>query len=392
MANSFALNLIQLGSLSTCENPQTHPSLDIHSYSTPRHILHPPAMSDTLAQVEALVSRIADLTKRLPSSIPEVTRDDCIYTIMTTVNGDSMWETFNRWFDILFDENVRDENGPTASYSAREAGDEKNKCIPHDNPRRKPAGRFSCPHDSQARVDKPGVRDIMVRFSKFNIQDSQLTFSCSGTIGDSRNTGVEDAVVREANAPAALRLGDELGPDNRCDIARAINDVTGSSDLMRTAQTTSVGQPPILLGRGHLHTYLHGQIGEPVFPILLAPVTSPTPSLAAILPGDERTDKTYRPPAQPQQVSVSIINSFQLDQDGLEILLDGERVELKKVSIPVVWTRETADLPYKRQRKSQGAADIFLVTDMDAGDSADGLLRGQGKRKRGRVLGKKTKK
>ena len=73
MANSFALNFIQPGSLSIYKNPQTCPSLDIHLYSTPRHILHPPAILDTLAQVEALVLRIADLTKRLPSLIPEAT-------------------------------------------------------------------------------------------------------------------------------------------------------------------------------------------------------------------------------------------------------------------------------------------------------------------------------
>ena len=71
----------------------------------------------------------------------------------------------------------------------------------------------------------------MVRFLKFNIQDSQLTFLCSGIVGDSRDAGVEDTVVREANALAALRSGDEPGPDNRCDIAGGVDDVTGSSDL-----------------------------------------------------------------------------------------------------------------------------------------------------------------
>ena len=149
----------------------------------------------------------------------------------------------------------------------------------------------------------------------------------------------------------------------------------------------SVGWPPTLLGRGHLHTYLHGQPGEPVFPILPAPVTSPTPSFSSYT--SWRWEDWQGLPA-PGSTTTDVRLDCQFLPAWSRWL--GERVESKKVSILVVWTHETVSLPYKRQCKLQGTAGSFLVTNTDTGDSEDGLSRGQRKQKRGCVLGKKTKK
>ena len=68
-------------------------------------------MADSLISLELLVDKIIALTKILPKSVPEATRKDHIYEVMTTVTGDSLWETFNRRFDILFGEDCRDQEG-----------------------------------------------------------------------------------------------------------------------------------------------------------------------------------------------------------------------------------------------------------------------------------------
>ena len=68
-------------------------------------------MADSLISLELLVDKIIALTKILPKSVPEATCKDHIYEVMTTVTGDSLWETFNRRFDILFGEDCRDQEG-----------------------------------------------------------------------------------------------------------------------------------------------------------------------------------------------------------------------------------------------------------------------------------------
>ncbi|KZT64308.1 hypothetical protein DAEQUDRAFT_741379 [Daedalea quercina L-15889] len=61
--------------------------------------------------LEQLVQDITELSKKLPGSVPEATKDDKIYTVMTSVTGNSHWGTFNRRFDILFGEDCRNEEG-----------------------------------------------------------------------------------------------------------------------------------------------------------------------------------------------------------------------------------------------------------------------------------------
>ena len=54
-----------------------------------------------------LLSNIISLAKTLPLSLPLATVDDRIYTVMTSVEGESLWATFNKWFDALFGEDCR---------------------------------------------------------------------------------------------------------------------------------------------------------------------------------------------------------------------------------------------------------------------------------------------
>ncbi|TFY51404.1 hypothetical protein EVJ58_g10588 [Rhodofomes roseus] len=60
-----------------------------------------------------LVNTISTLIKRLPPTIPEGTREDRIFKVMTgpIPKGEPHHETFNRRFDALFGEDCRDHNG-----------------------------------------------------------------------------------------------------------------------------------------------------------------------------------------------------------------------------------------------------------------------------------------
>lgn len=73
--------------------------------------LHIMAGSQEHDSLEELVQDIVNLSKKLPQSVPEATKDDKIYEVMTNVDGESAWATFNRRFDILFGEDCRDKNG-----------------------------------------------------------------------------------------------------------------------------------------------------------------------------------------------------------------------------------------------------------------------------------------
>ncbi|KAH9912013.1 uncharacterized protein B0H18DRAFT_1127717 [Fomitopsis serialis] len=61
--------------------------------------------------LERIVQEIVELSKKIPNSVAEATKDDRIYDVMTNIDGESAWATFNRRFDILFGEDCRDENG-----------------------------------------------------------------------------------------------------------------------------------------------------------------------------------------------------------------------------------------------------------------------------------------
>ncbi|TFY51128.1 hypothetical protein EVJ58_g10725 [Rhodofomes roseus] len=69
------------------------------------------AASQDHDKLEEIVEEIVDLIKHLPATIPDATKDDKIYHVMTNVNEESAWATFNRRFDILFGEDCRDLNG-----------------------------------------------------------------------------------------------------------------------------------------------------------------------------------------------------------------------------------------------------------------------------------------
>lgn len=65
----------------------------------------------TIEQIESVVGQIEKLGKSLPASIPEGNKNDKIYNIMSTANGSTLWETFNRRFDVLFGEDCRGPDG-----------------------------------------------------------------------------------------------------------------------------------------------------------------------------------------------------------------------------------------------------------------------------------------
>ena len=61
--------------------------------------------------VKQLVKQIGALSSSLSDAIPKGSKDDKIWSVMNTKEGDTPHETFNRWFDVLFGEDCRDSDG-----------------------------------------------------------------------------------------------------------------------------------------------------------------------------------------------------------------------------------------------------------------------------------------
>ena len=61
----------------------------------------------------AIVDAITQLTKKLPSSVPEGKRDGKLYWVMTNDNyrEETPWETFNKRFDATFGEDFWNAEG-----------------------------------------------------------------------------------------------------------------------------------------------------------------------------------------------------------------------------------------------------------------------------------------
>jgi hypothetical protein len=77
---------------------------------------HPEKISPMLSppqveRVKSLIENFLTLCDGLPSSIPLAAQDDHIYHVMTTVNGDDTWQTFNCRFDLLFGEDLWNAEG-----------------------------------------------------------------------------------------------------------------------------------------------------------------------------------------------------------------------------------------------------------------------------------------
>jgi hypothetical protein len=65
----------------------------------------------TLETIKLLVKEITSLVNSLSDAVPKGTKDDKIWSVMNTAEGDSPYETFNRRFDVLFGEDCRDSSG-----------------------------------------------------------------------------------------------------------------------------------------------------------------------------------------------------------------------------------------------------------------------------------------
>ena len=64
-----------------------------------------------LATIRLLVKEIGTLSHSLSDSVPKGSKDDKIWSVMNTEEGDTPHETFNRRFDALFGEDCRDPDG-----------------------------------------------------------------------------------------------------------------------------------------------------------------------------------------------------------------------------------------------------------------------------------------
>lgn len=65
----------------------------------------------TAETIKQLVKDISALSASLSDGVPKGSKDDKIWAIMNTKEGDTPHETFNRRFDVLFGEDCRDSHG-----------------------------------------------------------------------------------------------------------------------------------------------------------------------------------------------------------------------------------------------------------------------------------------
>ncbi|SJL11862.1 uncharacterized protein ARMOST_15273 [Armillaria ostoyae] len=69
-------------------------------------------MAPSVSSISALVQQLARLCSKIPpKALTEALPDDYIYHVITNVVGEDTFSTFNRRFDILYAEHLRDENG-----------------------------------------------------------------------------------------------------------------------------------------------------------------------------------------------------------------------------------------------------------------------------------------
>ena len=83
-----------------------HANFAQHSEKIP-----PMSSPPQVERVKSLIENFLTLCDGLPSSIPLAAQDDHIYHVMTTVNGDDAWQTFNRRFDLLFGDDLQNAEG-----------------------------------------------------------------------------------------------------------------------------------------------------------------------------------------------------------------------------------------------------------------------------------------
>jgi hypothetical protein len=59
----------------------------------------------------SLIITLTSLCQQLPSSIPKATKDGWVYHVVTSVNEDDPWQSFNHKFDLLFGEDCHNQKG-----------------------------------------------------------------------------------------------------------------------------------------------------------------------------------------------------------------------------------------------------------------------------------------
>lgn len=65
----------------------------------------------TIAAIRLAVKEIGTLSASLADSVPKGSKDDKLWLVMNSAEGESPHETFNRRFDALFAEDCRDSSG-----------------------------------------------------------------------------------------------------------------------------------------------------------------------------------------------------------------------------------------------------------------------------------------
>lgn len=65
----------------------------------------------TVAEITSLVTDICTLSNGLPSSVPNGSKEDKIWAVMNSDDGETPHETFNKRFDAMFGEDCRDLHG-----------------------------------------------------------------------------------------------------------------------------------------------------------------------------------------------------------------------------------------------------------------------------------------
>ena len=84
-----------------------------HHFCLNSHHTHPLvcAKMSTPETIKQLVKEISTLSSSLSDAVPKGSKDNKIYSVMNTNEGNNPHEAFNRWFNALFGEDCHDSSG-----------------------------------------------------------------------------------------------------------------------------------------------------------------------------------------------------------------------------------------------------------------------------------------
>lgn len=273
-------------------------------------------LADPIEHIKALLENLPSLCNGLPSSVPLATKDDDIYRIITDVNGEDTWQTFNRRFDLLFAEDCRDVNGRL------------------DKIRRGPLGMNNvCKYLKSIDLKTPGLfHDLMVKKLERVVQEVVylmwvLSIRHWGLRNSLANRSNESQLSRRDTSVNATRLTIRVGPSSQL----ATHPPKTTTNVLHGSSSRKKGKTQ---EKTQLLDGLSFKARQFCFSLIWYT--------------EDATDTNYKPRNPPRNQSQSPIPDYKLGSDGFEIVSDSVP---SKVQHQWIRTSLMSDLKKQKRKK-----------------------------------------